>query len=222
MNWLHDLYYPLAANPMWRGVWSMASFALAPPTLPQGVWYFGVRRFPYSVDRAKNNLTFRHVQDQEPLPSTPLQPTDTPNSETHNTGEVWATALLECYVALLQDTRLTFNEAQRRMRRYLVVSLKATPPDPNFLEARDALLAVAQASDPADRSAFNQAFARRGFGVLATGPDRFSANNRVVVEDFTATATRGGAERRHVRRARRDRGHRAHGVRARAGSYHDI
>jgi hypothetical protein len=80
------------------------------------------------------------------------------------------------------------------MRGYLVASLKATPPEPDFLEARDALLAVAQAADPADRSAFVNAFARRGFGPKATGPDRYTRDNRVVVEDFGTTATQAQIE----------------------------
>ncbi len=180
----------VATNAMWRGAWSIGAFALAPPTLPDGIWYYGFRRFPYSIDRAKNDLTFRHVQDNEPLPTTPQKGGQVgPNSSVHNSGEVWATALLELYASLLSDARLPFAEAQRRMRGYLVAALKATPPNPSFLEARDALIAVAQASDPADRVAFIQAFARRGFGPSATGPDRFAADGRPVVEDFTDTVT---------------------------------
>ena len=34
--------------------------------------YFGIRRFPYSVDFTKNGLTFKHIQNGVPLPSTPI------------------------------------------------------------------------------------------------------------------------------------------------------
>jgi hypothetical protein len=182
-----DLNVP--SNAMWQGVWSEAAFSLTPPSFADRTWYFGVRRFPYSIDRTKNDLTFKHVQDGQALPTTPGELGYAANSEVHNTGEVWCTALFEGYVALLNDSRLSFDEAQRRMRSYLVASLKATPVTPDFLEARDAWLAVAAASDLADLSDLVQAFARRGMGPKATGPDRFSVDNHTVTEDFTATAT---------------------------------
>src|ERR1051325_9303484 len=33
--------------------------------------YFGIRRFPYSRDRSKNALSFRHIGDDALLPGTP-------------------------------------------------------------------------------------------------------------------------------------------------------
>ncbi len=108
------------------------------------------------------------------------------NSEVHNAGEVWATMLWECYAALLNDSeRLTFQQAQQRMREYLVASYKGTPNSPTFLEARDALLAAAFANDPQDFVLFSDAFARRGAGQKAVAPDRASQNNRPVVEDYS-------------------------------------
>ena len=57
--------------------------------------------------------------------------------------------LWECYSNLLNDTaRLTFAQAQDRMKRYLVGGYKMTPSDPTFVSARDALLAVMLAQDP--------------------------------------------------------------------------
>ncbi len=53
-----------------------------------------------------------------------------------------------------------------------------------MLEARDALLAVAAATDLADYEAFWRAFAKRGFGMGAVGPARASANNSPVTESF--------------------------------------
>ena len=95
--------------------------------------------------------------------------------------------LWECYASLLRDTgRLTFDQARDRMRDYLVAAYKLTPNDPTFLEARDALLAAAYANDPADHLLFSQAFARRGAGLRAVAPDRFSPTNQGVVESFVA------------------------------------
>jgi hypothetical protein len=61
-----------------------------------------------------------------------------------------------------------------------------TPPSPTLLEARDALLAAALAGDPLDLERFSQAFARRGAGVFAVGPNRFDATNGGIVESYVA------------------------------------
>jgi hypothetical protein len=163
---------------------------------PNQSYYFGMRRVPYTTDPTRNALTLRHIQDGEPLPLAtpggaviPFADNRQGNAEVHNAGEVWATMLWECYAALLRDTlgpapRLTFDQARARMARYLVASLRATPPNPTFLDARDALLAVAQAGDQADHARFWQAFARRGAGQGATGPAADAADNRPVVESY--------------------------------------
>jgi len=49
--------------------------------------------------------------------------------------------LWECYASLLRDTnRLTFTEANERMRSYLVAAYKITALMPTFIDARDAVL----------------------------------------------------------------------------------
>src|SRR5437763_2445514 len=115
------------------------------------------------------------------------------NFEVHATGEVWTTMLWECYAALLRDTlgdhpRLTFAEAQKRMRDYLVASLKITPFDPTFLDARNALLAAAFATDPVDFDEFFHAFAKRGAGIRSVVSERYSTINAGVSEDFAVGA----------------------------------
>jgi uncharacterized repeat protein (TIGR01451 family) len=162
-------------------------------------YYFGARRYPYSTDMAKNPLTYQHIANGVALPSGPalaFGASGANNAEVHNTGEVWASMLWECYAALLRDTlgpapRLTFQAAQDRMKQYLIASLKVTPANPTINEARDALLAVTLASDVTDYIAFKRAFARRGAGVHAVSPDRFSATNVGVVEDFATGADLG-------------------------------
>jgi hypothetical protein len=185
------------------GVYTLATYAFGggEDVLggPNPSFYFGLRRLPYSTDPAKNPLAFRHFADGAPIPTvaadgvTPIPNADPglPNSEVHNAGEVWASMLWECWTALLADTlgpsaRLDFATAQDRMKRYLVASMLAAPGSPTLLEARDALLAVAYANDPADFAAFWRAFARRGAGMGATGPDRFAPDNTPVSESFLA------------------------------------
>lgn len=150
-------------------------------------YFFGIRRYPYSTDVTINPLTFKHIMDGVAIPtSIPTLFIPGANSEVHNSGEVWATMLWEAYTQLLTDSgRLSFIEARNRMLDYLVASLKMTPPNPTFLEARDALLAVAKARDSADYNAFWRAFAKRGAGVNAKGPKRFSLDHAGVIEDFT-------------------------------------
>lgn len=153
---------------------------------------FGIRRYPYSTNRSKNPLTFKHISNGVRLPKNiPAAPgTDrsgNSNSEVHNSGEVWGTMLWQAYVALLNDTaRLSFTEAQNRMLDYLVASLKMTPVNPTFLDARDALLAVVKTRDLADYELFRQAFAKRGAGAKAKAPGKYSTSHVGVIEDFTA------------------------------------
>jgi hypothetical protein len=173
------------ANANWNGVYSIAGYTSFAQD-PNG-YYFGIRRLPYSTDLSKNGLTFKHIQDNVPLPAgvpTAFGQNGRSNSEVHNTGEVWATMLWECYAGLLREPRLTFDEARDRMRAYLVAAYKATPLMPTFVEARDALLAVAAARDIADYMVLWTAFAKRGIGMLAVAPDRDAASNRPVVESF--------------------------------------
>ena len=171
------------ANAGWNGVYPSAAYASS----GGGEFYFGIRRVPYSTDLTKDPLTFKHISNGTPLPSdVPISfgEEGSSNAEVHNTGEVWATMLWECYASLLSSGRLTFKQAQDRMKAYLVAGLKLTPPSPTLLEARDALLAAAYATDALDFEAFWKAFAKRGAGVGAIGPARDSSDNKGVKESF--------------------------------------
>jgi len=175
-----DVSAPGGAN--WSGAYQNGAYA----TIGQGAdFYFGIRRLPYSVDFAKNPLTFKHIANGTPLPSNvPISYGEDGsfNAEVHAAGEVWASMLLECYVSLLRA--YPFGEAQERMKRYLVASMKLTPSDPTFLEARDAVLAAAYAADEKDYRLFWEAFGRRGAGVGAEGPGKESTTNQGVKESY--------------------------------------
>jgi uncharacterized repeat protein (TIGR01451 family) len=185
------------SNPSFDGTYAIATYATSGVPYTGAAnhgYYFGIRRYPYSTDMTKNPLTFRHITSGVALPVGPpvaFGADGLNNAQVHNTGEVWATMLWECYAGLLRDTlgptpRLTFQQAQDRMKQYLIAALKVTPVFPTFTEARDALLAVANANDLADYLAFREAFARRGAGEAAVSPDRFSIDNAGVVEDFAS------------------------------------
>lgn len=185
------------SNATFGGVYAAAVYATTGGSngpLQNNGTYYGIRRVPYSTDMSKDPLTLKHVMNGNPITGAPVRAggEGDDNAEVHNTGEVWCTMLWEAYAALLRDTlgstpRLTFAEAQQRMKEYLVASLKITPPSPTILEARDALLAAALARDKIDYAEFWQAFAKRGAGIAALPPDRYSTVNAGVVEDFNGS-----------------------------------
>ena len=170
------------------GVYNIGPYALSGNLIANNSYYFGIRRYPYCTDMTKNPLTFKHIQDGQAMPGGPPingDPSGASNSEVHNTGEVWCTMLWECYAALLGDTgRLTFDQAHQRMADYVVAGYKLTPNAPTFVEARDAILSAAYASDAADFALMAQAFAKRGLGTGAVAPGRDASGNLGAVESF--------------------------------------
>lgn len=153
--------------------------------------YFGIRRYPYSTNLLINPLTFRYLESGVNLPqgipvNTSLDGANNP--EVHAMGEIWANTLWEVYAALLNDGRYSFQQAQERMKDYVIAGLKLTPAQPTFLEARDALLAVAAATDIQDFKLMAYAFAKRGMGMGAVAASRESTYMEGISESFTALA----------------------------------
>jgi hypothetical protein len=163
------------------GVYAAAPYAMADGR-PDAA-YYGLRRFPYSRDRSKNDLSFRHIGDENALPTiTPGFPGG-PNSEVHNAGEVWTTMMWEALNALIDQHGVAIG--RRRMSDYVVAGLLLTPPDATFTEGRDALLTAASALDTEDMILMAAAFAGRGAGSCAISPPITSATNAGVVESGT-------------------------------------
>ncbi|MBV1909877.1 MAG: M36 family metallopeptidase [Kangiellaceae bacterium] len=170
----------IAGNENYQGVYSASTFV--------GDAYDGIRRAPYSTDMSKNALTFKHIEDRVSLPlNHPVSfgVSGASNSEVHATGEIWANALWEVYVGLINKPGSSFSAAQQQMKDYLIASLKLTPNAPTLLEARDALLAATLATDAEDFEIARTAFAKRGMGAAAVAPDRNSDSHIGVVEDFS-------------------------------------
>lgn len=135
----------------------------------------GIRAYPYSTDKEISPYTFADI---------------TVDPEVHGSGSVWASMLWDSYVALINDERHSFAQAESRMMDYLVAGYKMTPIAPTFTEARDALLAAAYANDEADYKLMLAAFAGRGLGLGAVSPSRYSTDHVGVVEsDKTELAT---------------------------------
>lgn len=174
------------------GTFAVAQYST--PALSSDVAYFGLRRFPYSVDFTKNALTFKHITNGVALPDTPMNSrAGGVNAEVHNAGEVWASMLWEAYVALQRRAAgpapaYTFDEARKRMASYVVGGMKLAPANPTYTEQRDALLAAAFARDAIDGNALAEGFARRGAGSCAVSPARDSSAFDGVVESFELKA----------------------------------
>ena len=150
-------------------------------------FYFGIRRLPYSTDFARNPLTFKHIENGVPLPTTaPLASgqSGVSNAQVHRTGEIWSNMLWNCYSRLLNDPRHSWSEARSRMQDYVIAGLKMTPSSPTMLEARDGVLAAALATDEDDFLNCGRGFAARGAGDGAVAPDRGDSTHGGVVESF--------------------------------------
>lgn len=180
-----DLSVP--GNAGYNGAYPLAYYSTA--SFNAAYQYFGIRRQPFSRSFAFNSLTFQHIQDGTPLPTT--APTafgqdGATNSEVHNTGEIWANMLWEGYSTMLASGRYSFTDARTRMFDYVIAGLKMTPNAPTILEARDAVLAAAMARSQADYLDLIRGFAKRGAGVGAVGPARDSTDHVGVVESYVA------------------------------------
>ncbi|HET9624224.1 MAG TPA: M36 family metallopeptidase, partial [Kofleriaceae bacterium] len=154
-------------------------------SFPADPVFYGIRRAPYSNNHAINGLSFRHMQQGEPLPPPPFNGGNTANNnEVHNGGEVWASMLWEGYSALLDQPGADFDATRLKMRQYVVAGLQLAPPNATPTETRDAILAAVHARSQADFDILAAAFARRGFGSCAVSPDRNSVSFIGVVESF--------------------------------------
>jgi len=169
------------------GVYAEGYYALADGVTPNFA-YFGIRRYPYSRDHTKNDLSFRHISNGVALPTaTPGFPGDgSNNSEVHNTGEIWAAMMWEAFNVVADAHGV--EVARRRMADYIVAGLLMSPRNPSFTEQRDALLIAASAMDSDDMLVMAGAFASRGIGSCAVSPDKASAANAGVVESGTLAA----------------------------------
>jgi Zn-dependent metalloprotease len=167
------------------GTFAEGIYALSDGVTPD-VGYFGIRRFPYSRDQTKNALSFRHIDDANPLPTGMPGHPGGANSEVHNTGEVWASMMWEAFNVVADAHGV--EVARRRMADYIVAGLQLTPTNATFTEQRDAILTAANAMDSDDALVMAGAFASRGNGSCAISPPRTSATNAGVTESGTLAA----------------------------------
>lgn len=141
--------------------------------------YFGIRRYPYSIDFAKSPLLFQDIRAVRtyPAPRNPAIP-NTAN-EVHNVGEVWCNTLLE---GRYQISLTEGFSANNTMLQLVIDGMKLAPASPTFLQERDAILQADMVRyGGAHQLALWRAFARRGMGANAIGPTTGTSD---VVENF--------------------------------------
>ena len=157
-----------------------------PPFLDN--YYFGIRRYPYSIDFNANPLTFADIDSEQfdvgqTAPRNPLIPFDNPE-RVHQVGEVWCQILWECRAELVQAHGYAGNEI---MLRLVVDAMKLTTTNnPNMVIGRDAILLADLVNNNGENVCrLRDAFARRGLGTEATSPDMGLTG---VVESFQSDA----------------------------------
>ncbi len=138
----------------------------------------GIRQYPYSYNMAVNPHTLGNYNN---------------NPEVHAAGEIWAAALWDLNILLVQkhgyEPNLSLGyqgagSAGNVLAMQLVTDgLKLQPVNPSFTQGRDAILLADQAlTGGANQFEIWSAFARRGFGVNAQD---FGADSVNVIEDFS-------------------------------------
>ncbi len=136
----------------------------------------GIRRQPYSFDMAIDSRTLDDFNG------------GFPNSEVHNAGEIWASALWDMTWLLIEqygfDTDWYSGDGGNNLALQLVLDgMKLQPANPSFLEARDAIIAADVALTGGENfTDIWTAFARRGYGLSADVGA--SAASDVVIEAF--------------------------------------
>ncbi len=151
--------------------------------------YFGIRRVPYSVDMEKDPLTFKHIGTDNSLPQIEAINIGGSNAQVHNAGEVWATMMWEVYIGLHKaNPDKSFAEVRRSLSDYVVAGMIMTPPAPTYTEQRDAILIAISQMDEDDFITAAEAFARRGAGTCAVGPERESKDFTGIIESYDLRA----------------------------------
>jgi hypothetical protein len=136
-------------------------------------FYFGIRRYPYSVDTTMNPLRFGDIDlsIDRAYPEVPLNP-NTNNINTpsvHREGEVWCGMLWDMRANLIaRYGAVVGNDLALRL---VTDGLKLSPANPTFVQARDAILqADLVNSGGLNRGEIWTAFAKRKMGSGAVAP----------------------------------------------------
>ncbi|MBM3734804.1 MAG: hypothetical protein FJW39_03385 [Acidobacteria bacterium] len=142
---------------------------------PEQAWGLGIRSRPYTTNMDVNPLTFREFGKVFQFP------------EVHADGEIFVEALWEVRANLIRQHGE--REGRRRVRQVVLDGMKLSPPNPTFIDMRDAILLADRASfTGASQQQIWQGFAKRGLGVLAYAS---SPSTAYVVPSFELPSNTG-------------------------------
>lgn len=133
-------------------------------------YYFGIRRYPYSTDMAKNPLTYGDIVSEraEPHLGVPRSPiSGTSAEEVHRIGEVWCSILWDVRAALIQ--KHGYSVGNQRALQLVHDGMKLLGPGSfGFISGRAMILQADLINYAnADYNEIWAAFAKRGVGVSA-------------------------------------------------------
>ena len=169
-------------------------------------YYYGIRRYPYSTNLAKNPLTLKDIDPTQASahPGIPRSPiAGSTANEVHNMGEVWCVTLWDARANLI--AKYGGAAGNQLILQLVTDALRLSPANPTFLQARDAILQADLASGGANRAELWAAFAKRGMGASAYVPANSTTTGIVEAYDtgdnlnitpttaFGASATVGGS-----------------------------
>ena len=127
----------------------------------------GLRQFPYSTDINISPMTLGRIFT---------------NPTPHSVGEIWCSTLWDLRALLIK--KYGFDEGQKQSLQLVIDGMKLTPVEPNFIEARDAILLADKVNNNGSNQCLLwQAFAKRGLGFSAKALD---TNDRRPTESFDA------------------------------------
>lgn len=93
----------------------------------------------------------------------------------HRAGEIWSETLWDLRAAMIEkhESGLGKDEGIRRTRLLITEGMRNSPPNPSFLDMRDAILTADQAEGLGEVALIQEAFTNRGMGPDAstTGSD---------------------------------------------------
>ncbi len=158
---------------------------LLTPTFTQN-YYFGIRRYPYSTDLTKNPLTFKDIDPVQAsahtgVPLSPARSNYVANS-VHSMGEVWCVTLWDARANLV--TKHGYAIGNQLILQLVTDGMKLAPANPNFLQARDAILQADRVNNAgANKTELWAAFIKRGMGADAYSPA--SSTTTDLIEDYS-------------------------------------
>ena len=156
---------------------------------------YGIRRFPYTTDNTVNPMTWADVDDYTNNLSGGIAPDPLGFNfggaqEVHNTGEIWCLTLWEVRSRIIAANAGSVPTGNQKMLQLVTDALKMTPINPNYTDARDAIVdADCVTNACANEVSIWDGFADRGLGYGARVSTAYGfapvATHQGIVESFS-------------------------------------